>query len=435
MVTTTRKRELGGFNRTGRQWATDSAGNIISDTTVPFIYRSKEETTSENHPYWNILNRGGAPWEGDPRLQRAKHALRGRDIGGPFSNYKRWHWLSHPDAYVGNPGVGIIRRFYDGPLAAWSQNNGLASNDGQWPAYPVHSVSELNSLGTIAIAATIPTNPVASLATLLGEIRNDGLPSIPGTLAARAILKRRAAVASLGKEFLNVTFGLVPTINDTQKVARAVQESAKIIEQFERDSGRRVRRRLDFPDQRTITSTVLSTNATPRPGFSGNQVLSSGTLTRTVETHTRTWFSACYTYYLDPGITAKGKLKRQEQIANKLLGSRINPEVLWELTPWSWAVDWVTNIGEIMTNLSALSSDSLVMRYAYIMRTTRVTHTYTLTGCRLYGGVEGPFVQRYVVETKTRQKATPYGFGLDPSMFSTRQWAILAALGVSRGSI
>jgi hypothetical protein len=36
------------------------------------------------------------------------------------------------------------------------------------------------------------------------------------------------------------------------------------------------------------------------------------------------------------------------------------------------------------------------------------------------------------VERKERIKATPFGFGLVDSDFTNRQWAILAALGITR---
>jgi len=118
----------------------------------------------------------------------------------------------------------------------------------------------------------------------------------------------------------------------------------------------------------------------------------------------------------------------------KLWGLRISPELLWELTPWSWAADWVGNVGEVIHNLSAFSNDKLVLRWGYIMFKYTCRDTYLLEGVRLKGMPSGPVSQTFVTQVKKRNRATPYGFGLDPAAFTTRQWAILGALGISRGT-
>jgi hypothetical protein len=221
-------------------------------------------------------------------------------------------------------------------------------------------------------------------------------------------------------------------------IAKAVRKSAKIIEQFQRDSGRPVRRHLQFPD--TVSSEYLSFTADapssiPTPAFDPQVYNTQRGPTITHRTESiRTWFSGCYTYYLDPGKTALGRLHRQEQIANKLLGIRINPETLWELQPWSWAIDWIANTGDIMTNISALSRDSLVLRWGYVMRYHRITDTYYRGKPDTFKspGPRGPFVQSFTTVVKKRRVATPYGFGLSYDGFSNRQKAIIAALGLSR---
>lgn len=433
-TTQVHKRTFPGLDRLGRTTMKFS-GNPATVSLQRVTGVVSEELTSEDHPYWHILQRAIRQDKSPDRLAAGKiHPFRNKDAGGPFSVIKRSTWISHPYVRVENLSTLNPRRFYEGPMA-YQQTTSPTSTS--YPAIPIHSVLELNAVGTACIAATLPTNPASNLATTLGELRNDGLPSIPSQLLAQSVLKRyRTArkLGTVGSEYLNVVFGWAPLISDSKKLATAVMNSKSIIEQFERDSGRHVRRKMHLPDRKTVSDpVVLSTATQPFPGFHNTQILSLGTLTKQTTTVERTWFSACYTYYLNTGTSAKDKLIRQEQIANKLLGHRINPEVLWELTPWSWAADWVTNIGEIMTNLSALSRDSLVIRYAYVMRETRATNTYTYTGVRIRGVPEGPITQSFTSTTKTRVKATPYGFGLNIASFTTKQWAILVALGISRG--
>jgi hypothetical protein len=112
---------------------------------------------------------------------------------------------------------------------------------------------------------------------------------------------------------------------------------------------------------------------------------------------------------------------------------QLTPEVLWNLSPWSWAADWFANTGDVLHNISAFRDDGLVMPYAYIMR--KRTHIveqdldgYTLRRLGPQPGVS----QRFTTTVKSRHKATPWGFGLNPLSFTVRQWAITTALGLSK---
>jgi hypothetical protein len=119
--------------------------------------------------------------------------------------------------------------------------------------------------------------------------------------------------------------------------------------------------------------------------------------------------------------------------ARLLYGLELSPEVVWNLAPWSWLIDWVAEVGPLMINVSAFSQDGLVLRYGYVMeenfrRVTRINQRANVP--------RGTDLPREVRETFTgkrlmRRKATPYGFGLDFGGFSARQWSILGALGIT----
>jgi hypothetical protein len=118
-----------------------------------------------------------------------------------------------------------------------------------------------------------------------------------------------------------------------------------------------------------------------------------------------------------------------------LLGIRITPEVLWNLAPWSWAIDWFSNLGDVVSNLSDWATDGLALRYGYIMEHKSIYVTYSLVGKPRFLP-EGTFASDVIAyrETKRREKATPFGFGLDWNTFSPRQLAIAAALGITRAT-
>jgi hypothetical protein len=126
---------------------------------------------------------------------------------------------------------------------------------------------------------------------------------------------------------------------------------------------------------------------------------------------------------------------RAEQSSAKLFGTRVTPELFWELTPWSWAVDWVTNLGDVIHNVSAFSRDGLVMPYGYMMATITIKDTYTLSGFQFNTGPPQTMFQSFTSTSKQRIRATPFGFGLDLGGFTNRQWAIIGALGLSRTGV
>jgi len=144
------------------------------------------------------------------------------------------------------------------------------------------------------------------------------------------------------------------------------------------------------------------------------------------------WFSGAFTYYLSPGKDLLGRMVRYEQLANKLLGSRLTPEVLWELAPWSWLVDWFVDIQTALRTATLLENDGLVVRYGYLMRTTARVNTVTVDRIRFKPKTLYNIAHSKHLLVKERARSTPFGFGLNPNTFSARQWAILGALGLTK---
>jgi len=315
--------------------------------------------------------------------------------------------------------------------------------------------ADLGWYGPRAISATTPTNPSAEVATALTELYREGIPHLPGSAVrreARLQSKRKDKLpgakktpGTAGGEYLNVEFGWKPLVRDLRRAASAVKHSQRILRQHKRNSGKSIRRQYTFPIERTFTAVpdvlgVLMTNSGStawRSSFLGENV--SGQMSETIETEREVYFSGAYTYTVGvDGDSPMGPVERFEQKANLLLGTRITPEVVWNVAPWSWLVDWRVNIGENISNATALASDGLVLRYGYLMVKSTVKHTYTLLGPRhnnLSTGVSTrvPYTISFVTVTKERVRASPFGFGSNPADFTVRQWSILGALGMTRG--
>jgi len=283
------------------------------------------------------------------------------------------------------------------------------------------SNAQLNALGAKAVSMFQPLNPVADTTTTIAEfISERKLFSVPGTSG------------SLPGEYLNYQFGIAPSIGYAQDLRKAIEEKEEILSQLQRDSGRWIRRRGVVYDEKETTSST--SNFQPYPGCIGpplNSALGRGGVLRTT-THfrVRAWFSGAFTYYLPK----EGTMWRTVSELDKLYGVKPNVDTAWELLPFSWLLDYKTNAGHVLKNLSAFTSDGLVMPYGYIMCQTTRENEYEWTGqLRDSSGSWRDMIlhARDHQVTKQRLHANPFGFGLLPGDLSGRQWSILAALGLS----
>jgi hypothetical protein len=382
-------------------------------TSVPYSARySQDLLISQGHPYRKL----GKDDSGD--------------IGGSF--YQESRILQESANQHGWDVFDGARHFTGGQYAYAAD----VSNS-HFPSVPPSSDSVLNAIGTQVIANVIPTNPVSGLFVSLMELKREGIPSVPGIQSWR---ERTLRARNAGSEYLNYEFGWLPLVNELKSFTHAVTHSDELVRQYERNSGKRIKRRVTLPTTFT-KDVVVQENSYPSPTMTGgigtNNYNGQGTRTRTSIIKKERWFSGCFTYYLPPYNPGGNNLKRNEQLANYLYGTRVTPEGIWNLTPWSWAADWVTNFGDVVHNVSAFRQDGLVMPYAYMMERNSCTHIVVLT--QKYKGYSAPkgtqvFTQSFTFVGKRRVGATPYGFGLNPASFTNRQWSILAALGLSRGS-
>jgi hypothetical protein len=215
--------------------------------------------------------------------------------------------------------------------------------------------------------------------------------------------------------------------------------------QLKRDSGAQVRRRASFQDTNTERELDVSSQSwfvyQPRMNLQSLQAstfydtsVSVPVLTAREYTQSRVWFAGAYQYYLADANNLIGRIEKITEQADYLLGIGVTPDVVWQVTPWSWLVDWFADIGTLLFNASRLSSDALVLRYGYVMHESIVTREYRASGFVPREGGEFPSSMgvSYTIHRKERHRATPYGFGIDMGALSATQNAILAALGLTK---
>lgn len=409
MTSGTKTRNYAGYAGTGTY--TDPAGS----TSVSIECTSFQTTTSLGH--------GGPPRGGS----------RG-DVGGPFNTTRYEYRGNHPTF---GAGLGTFPSpHYAGPVFPDGVTEMHAPAG--WPTITLnHSDSEMDALGTTAIARTTPTSPIASMANFIGELKRDGIPDIIGS---QSFKQRGQVLRNAGDEYLNVEFGWKPFLGDLRSFGYVIKNHADLVRWIQKQSGKDIHVRYDFPSINTTTNNAsgdayacsIVGEGLPSGGARGKKK-------RTTQNTRETWFEGCYNFYLHPGDEPIDKMIRFEQYANMLLGTRITPEVVWNLAPWSWAVDWVSNVGDIFHNISALGADGLVLRYGYMMSHTKAVETTSVSDSMHRNSANDPKYypvscsRQLITERKVRRRATPYGFGLNTDAFTERQWAIIAALGLSKG--
>lgn len=395
------------------------------------VARGTQVTGSEGHP-WGSRKRGSL-----------------QDVGGNFSSVKQVAMAlpSHVSC-VAESGSQLSGTYsastYRGDCLPITQI-GIGAN--LWPSLSTSSASQLDAFGATAVARCSPVSPVASLSNLLGELVRDGLPKLPlrawedGVRLFKEIARRKpGSIQELGRlvgdEHLNLEFGVKPLLMDLNKFLEGVYHADELLTQYERDAGPRkaVRRRYEFP---LITDRVVSTFpttdwpliASQNTGYYNNP--SGWSIVRTRETRVQRWFSGAFTYHLPSGYDSRKEMSRYGLLAKKILGLNVSPEVLWELAPWSWAVDWFSNTGDVIQNVTQRANDGLIMRYGYLMENTIVKDTYTRPVSPFKNGSPCGVVA-LVSESKVRRRANPFGFGASWAGLSPKQLSIAAALGLNR---
>jgi hypothetical protein len=140
-----------------------------------------------------------------------------------------------------------------------------------------------------------------------------------------------------------------------------------------------------------------------------------------------------------------GSLQWQRSARLMLFGGFVTPETVWALTPWSWLVDWFSNVSDIMSNASINAVGSTPILYSSGIKrekSTAVTHT-VLTNileptATLNKWPRMNFIMQSTEAESSKARVSggnPFGLDIKLPDLSIGQLSILAALGISRGKV
>jgi hypothetical protein len=256
--------------------------------------------------------------------------------------------------------------------------------------FPELTLLQLNQLAWEVLARTNPSRSHVNVPAALGELRD--IPQLVKGWGG-GLLKK------IAKGNISWRFGVKPMIGDIKKLmnfAGAVEQRMRYLRKL-RD-GKTIRKRVNL-------STATSSSA------SSNLLLHSNgaTLRGDVQTYyaAKAWGTAEWKLQPDADLPTldDAELKKLAQRLALGISTRGALEAAWELTPWSWFVDWFSNVGDIMaaTNntVPCTWGRVAVMRHSE----SRMSVTHNPTGSDTWPTYEGWY--RLHRRRKERWNASP----------------------------
>jgi len=378
-----------------------------------------------------------------PSLKRK--GLADRDVGSNWTAFESGIEMSSYYLDVITHLSGGIYHGYQGPMLVGHNYNHFDADAFYGLPLGYSTEEDLLGKGTTAISRVIPTNPIVDLPVAIAELLREGVPfAIPGWDIAQ---KRRLTQGEISGNYLNYEFGMKPFLADLQKFAKAAKRAEELINDYAAKAGKVIRRRYEFPEsiETIVNETPASTGFEKFLGGPCNSQIAGyltpalsgwpGDMRETITRSKKIWYSGAFTYYLpNVGNTFSDRLLREEAEMRHLYGG-LSIETAWNLMPYSWAVDWFTNAGDLIHNVAAFARDGLVMPWGYVMERCEL-HSYREVSNAVIGrmasGYEIDFPDvvstTYYAKYLRRRKATPFGFGLTNDDFTNRQRYITAAL-------
>nr|UJQ85208.1 MAG: hypothetical protein 1 [Leviviridae sp.] len=233
------------------------------------------------------------------------------------------------------------------------------------PQFPlITSYPEEKSSAAYAAAALARTNPNRPNVDVVANVLELGdLPML--VKSAGSTLAQQ-----LAGNYLRYHFGIKPIVNDIAKLinfTKLMNKKLDAIEKLRKTGGLRKTVTLDKLSASQLNSNIVLQSA-------GSVYFTDTFETighRTIRGHVRWLPGADYSKYSQAEMSAMAK--------KAVIGLEANFSGLWEGLPWSWLIDWYSNVGDLLMqtrNLIPVTCDSIT-----IMReTTSVSVTHPNQG-------------------------------------------------------
>jgi len=332
-----------------------------------------------------------------------------------------------------------VDRFTPAPALGIDAGSGLGytyiapnwNGGGFLPGSPTEE-SEIRSKGAFAMNATRPGRPAVNLLTTAGELVLDQAP-LPEELSVWK--EKTRFFKNLANHHLLVQFGWLPLLADIQGFLKDVVHGDNAIKRAAGQSGGDTHVGIKFrPELASVSFTEIGYPALRYDGITFAYAQLAVTTTKVVEK--KTWFEGTWTSFFPgyPEAIAANQKNMSSMAARFLNVAKPTPKMVWDLAPWSWAVDWCTGFGQSLEIASNLIDDGQVLRNAFVMNHWKNATLVEFKGANYnnpYNQVGSGSVET-LFEVKTRFPSAPYFGFASAGEFTPRQLSILAALGISK---
>jgi hypothetical protein len=337
----------------------------------------------------------------------------GRNVGQPM--YLEGNVVNRPTIDVGTIWRGgELNQFYTGSVMANVNQGGI------WTGTHLP-----DDWGAEAYSKMKPAQPSFAGLNAIYELKD-----VPGMLRQRL---SKDGLKDISNYWLALQFGWEPLLADIRNFVLTQKGAQKRLKQLLRDNGRPVRRKITLSDTMSNHSENSGWDYTTfYPVFVTQYYQGDPTFRERTYDQERIWASGRFRYWLPPGPQ---DVNWKRNMMARIFGLRPSPSVVYNAIPWSWLVDWFSNVGDVINNLDAGVADRLASDYFYIMRQKDFhRERFSRVKFRRQSGevfeVSGSANAHSFV--KTRSEGDPFGFATDESTLSGMQLSILGALGMSR---
>lgn len=297
------------------------------------------------------------------------------------------------------------------PLNGWLPSSTASSRAFYTSWYPTASKVSPSHLALPALSAFDAASFLAKVnpgrhqvETLENLVDFKDLPKLL-KLSGDTILKRGAGA------YLTWEFGWKPLISDVKKIldftGRVNKKVAELHKLYE--SGGVHRRRNVSSDSASSTSnrTLETINA------------KSVTTKLQIDTTRTRWAT---TRFVPTSLPPKDDSDYRRKAIQIIFGLDVSPATVWEALPWSWLVDWFSNVGDYLVQYNNVCPVRATSPCLMTMTRSKYTETRTDSFNEVSGG------QRLLVyETKVRSIVAPTLEASIPFL-TGRQLSILGAL-------
>jgi len=328
------------------------------------------------------------------------------DVAGDLHPFTMRKWESEGSILNGNTNASIYENVLVGLTTYWTTVDNPATQTNAYYAASVLARTNPSRASVDAVVAGIELREIPGLVKDSYKIATDKLFKFIPRRAFRALSK-------IAKLNLMVQFGILPLVSDIKKLQSfqdAVKQRSKEVERLKT---RGLRRTIQLDSASQIRDNLI--NHFSAAGIV-HQIACTKLTTVNVRGHVR-WHAT--------SSLPIGSLEEQEQIKKALLGLTVDPLTLYELMPWSWLIDWFSNLGNIVKAtrniIPASHSTPTIMRHTLsTAKQNRVTFTHPSISISPVS---------CVAEQKLRQSSVA-SLSAHFGMLEANQMSILASLSI-----